>query len=116
MERDRTDSALLGTLMLGTGLILGAAAALLFAPQSGEATRKDIRRYARKAKGRADGVVEEFSDSVTEMIESVGEKAEEILDKGKDLATDARKGVIYAIEEGQKRLSRQRSRLEKLIA
>lgn len=116
MERERTDSALLGAVMLGTGLLLGAAAALLFAPQSGEATRKDILRYARKAKGRAEGVVEEFSDSVTEMVETVGEKAEEILEKGKDLAVDAKKGLLYAIDEGQKGLSRQRSRLEKLIA
>ncbi|MBI5420089.1 MAG: YtxH domain-containing protein [Deltaproteobacteria bacterium] len=116
MEEGRTDSAMLGALMLVTGLLLGASAALLFAPQSGKETRKDILRYARKAKGRAEGVVEEFSDSVTEMVESVGEKAEEILEKGKDLATDAKKGLLYAMEEGQKRLEKQRSRLEKLIA
>src|SRR5262249_59675829 len=35
------------------GLAIGAGLALLFAPQSGEATRRDLRRRARRAKRAA---------------------------------------------------------------
>ncbi|HEY6218969.1 MAG TPA: YtxH domain-containing protein [Gemmatimonadaceae bacterium] len=38
---------------LGIGLAVGAALALLFAPQSGEETRRSLRRGGRRLRGRA---------------------------------------------------------------
>lgn len=112
----RENGVAAGTLLLAAGAFLGAGVALLLAPQSGKDTRKDIVRFAKKARNGAGGVVEEFADSVTGMVDAVGDKAEDILDKGKDLAHDAKKELIGAIAEGQKQLERQRVRLEKLIA
>ncbi|MBI5577113.1 MAG: YtxH domain-containing protein [Deltaproteobacteria bacterium] len=105
-----------GGILLAAGALIGAGAALLLAPQSGKETRSDISRYAKKAKRGAAGVVEEFSESVSGMIGVVGDRAEDILGKGKDLTRDAKKGVLGAIDEGRKQLERQRTRLEKLIA
>src|SRR5512138_3362340 len=82
-----------GALMLVAGGIIGAGLALLFAPQSGKKTRKDISRYAKKVKHRADDVVDDFSDTVSELVDTVGEKAADILDKGKDMAYDAKKDL-----------------------
>ena len=45
---ERNDGVVMGALLVLTGAILGAGAALLFAPQSGSRTRRDISRYARK--------------------------------------------------------------------
>jgi hypothetical protein len=50
------------------------------------------------------------------MVDAVGEKASDILDKGKDLAYDAKKEVLRAIEDGQAGLEKQRAKLAKLIA
>jgi gas vesicle protein len=104
-----------GALMLIAGGIIGAGFALLFAPQSGKATRKDITRYARKARRRADDIVDDFSDSVSKMVETVGEKAGEILERGTDLAHEAKKDILKAIEEGQEKLEKQRNRLTKFF-
>ena len=105
-----------GALLLTAGVLIGAGAALLLAPQSGKDTRKDIARYAKKAKRGAEGVVGEFTDSVSGMVEAVGDKAEDILGKGKDLTLETKKELIGAIEEGRKQLDRQRVKLEKMIA
>src|SRR3972149_6574446 len=91
------------------------AGTLLLAAQSGMDPRKAIVRYAKKAGRKAEGVVEEFADAVSKMVDAVGDKAEDILGMGKDLAHDAKKELIAAIEEGQKRLEMQKARLEKLI-
>lgn len=112
---DKNNSAVVGALMLIGGGIIGAGVALLFAPQSGKKTRRDIVRYAKKAKHKAEDVVDDFTDSLSDMVEAVGEKASDILDRGKDLAYEAKKDVLKAIEEGQSKLEKQRNRLVKLV-
>jgi len=49
------------------------------------------------------------------MVESAGETAEDILDKGKDLADEAKKDILRAFEKGQEKLEKQRARLARLI-
>jgi gas vesicle protein len=112
---DRHNGVMVGALMLLAGGIIGAGAALLFAPQSGKRTRRDLVRYAKKAKQKAQGVVDDFSDHVTDMVETVGDRAEEILEKGTDLAYDAKKDLLKAMEKGQEKLEKQRNRLAKMI-
>lgn len=112
---DRDNSAMVGALMLVAGGIIGAGVALLFAPQSGQKTRKDITRYAKKVRRKAEGVVDDFSDTVSDMVETVSEKAEDILEKGKDMAYDAKKELVKVFEDGQEKLEKQRLKLMKLV-
>lgn len=109
------NNRLAGALMLVAGGIIGAGLALLFAPQSGKATRKDIGRYARKAKRRAEDVVEDFSDNVSKLVDAAGETAEDLLERGKDLAYEAKKDILRALEKGQEKFEKQRSKLAKMI-
>jgi gas vesicle protein len=97
------------------GALLGAGAALLFAPQSGSKTRRDISRYARKTGRMVEGVAGEVVGSVAGMADVVEEKAEEYLEKGKDLSKESLEAVLTALNEGQERLGRQRDRLAKLL-
>ena len=112
-ENDR--KALTGALLVLAGAILGAGVALLVAPQSGKETRRDISRYAHRARRKVEGLAGEVAESVVDMAEAVEEKAEELLDKGKDLAKESRDAVLSALEEGQERIGRQRDRLAKLL-
>jgi gas vesicle protein len=117
-DREKSSSLMVGALMLMAGGILGAGIALLYAPQSGDKTRKGLGRYAKKARRKsleAMEAVEDFTEQVTDMAEAVGERAADILDKGKDMAYGAKKGLLQAIEEGETRLQKQRSRLMKMI-
>lgn len=107
-----------GALMLLAGGILGAGLALLYAPQSGAKTRKDLTRYGKKARRKTEDAleaVEDFSEQVAEMAGAVGERASEILEKGKDMAYGAKKGLLKAIQEGESRLEKERARLSKMI-
>jgi len=104
-----------GALLVVTGAILGAGVALLFAPQSGRETRKDIARYAKRTRKKVEGAAGEFAESVSGLVDTIEKKAERILDQGMDLAVDSKEAVLDAVEDGQERLARQRDRLAKLL-
>ena len=108
-------NAMVGGILLVAGGLVGAGVALLFAPQSGRQTRRDINRYSRKIRRQAEDIVDDFAGSVHGMVESIGERAEDILDKGKDLAHETKLDLIKALDEGQAKLEKQKSRLAKLI-
>jgi len=112
---ERNDGVMVGAMLVLVGAILGAGAALLFAPQSGSKTRRNISRYARKTGKMVEGVAGEVVGSVAGMADAVEEKAEEYLEKGKDLSKESLEAVLTALNEGQERLGRQRDRLAKLL-
>jgi len=114
-ECDIRKNAMVGGIMLVAGGLLGAAVALLYAPQSGKQTRRDLSRYRRKLSKQAEDIVDDFAGNVHGMMDSIGEKAEDILDKGKDLAHEAKVELVKILDEGQARLEKQKERLTKII-
>jgi gas vesicle protein len=101
-------------LMLVAGGIIGAGLALLYAPQSGQRTRRDICRSAKRVKSRADETVEDLKDTISDLVESIGVKTEDLVEKGKDVAGSARKDLMRLIEEGASKLERFRTRLSRM--
>jgi len=93
-----------GAIGLIAGAILGAGFALLYAPQAGEKTRRDILYYSKRGKRKARGIARSFSG----VVDTLGENAAGIVGKGKDVAHEAKEGVLEAIEEGKERLRRRR--------
>ena len=67
-----------GSMLLGVAI--GAGIALLFAPQSGEETRRDIERQARRARARASRLADDVSSSVTDTLEQARTQVEERID------------------------------------
>jgi gas vesicle protein len=111
-DRDKKIAAAL--LLIVAGGVIGAGLALLFAPQAGNKTRKDLVRYAKKARNRADEAVEELAANVNNMVDTIGEKADELVEKGKDVAGGARKDLIKLIEEGASKLEKFRTMLSRI--
>ena len=60
------------------GVAAGAAAALLYAPQTGEKTRKQVRRK-----------LEDASDYVKDTADTIGDRANKAYQVGKDAVEDA---------------------------
>ncbi len=110
---DRDKKIAVAGLLILAGGIVGAGIALLFAPQSGERTRKDIVRYARKTKNRADEAVDELSANISDLVDTIGDKADDLMDKGKEVAGSARKDLIRLIEEGAAKLEQFRTKLKR---
>ncbi len=103
-----------GTLLIAGGII-GAGLTFLFAPQSGQRTRRDIVRISRRMKEHTADAVEEFSETVHEMVDTVVDKASELVDKGHGMAQGAKKELLKVLEEGQTRLEQEKMRLAELL-
>lgn len=100
-------------LMLVAGGIIGAGIALLYAPQSGERTRRDLTRSARKVKTRADEVVDDLTVNITDLVDTIGDKTDDLLERGKEVAAGAKKDLIKLIEEGSSKLEKFRTKLSR---
>jgi gas vesicle protein len=75
-EGDRGDT-LLGLLAgVGVGALVGAAAALLLAPQSGQETRTQIRETADDLLVRMKDALEEMRGKVDELVASLKSRTE----------------------------------------
>ena len=108
---DKNTSATVGAMMLIAGGVIGAGMALLFAPQSGKRTRRDLARYSRKTRNQAEEMVRDAAGSVTEVIEALGDKTSELVERGGEVTEGWRRHLLESIDRGQKNLEKQRQKL-----
>ena len=98
------------------GIALGAGAALLFAPQTGEETRRGIARSARRVQQNAQGFVEDVSGNVADKFREVRESVEERIEATLDAVDDKRRIVSNAYQAGRAAAREARGELEQRIA
>jgi gas vesicle protein len=97
------------------GGAIGAAIALLYAPQSGSETRDDIRRTARRVKREAVDLVEETIEKVDDFIDDAKDMVDDIIDRGSELSGAAKKEIVKTLEQGQKSIEKQKNRIMEAI-
>jgi gas vesicle protein len=107
----RDNGKVVGVLTFVGGAMIGAGVALLFAPGSGERTRRDISLTARKVGRRLRRAARDFSDDVSGLVDSLEQSAGELREKGKVMAHDAKRGLRDTLEAGEEMLVRQKERL-----
>lgn len=97
------------------GALLGAGAALLLAPRSGEETQEEIRRNAMRLRSAAEGRVttareavhrtrdrvQDRVDTVRGAIETRADQARQALDAGRRAARDARSELERRVAEAK---------------
>ncbi len=98
------------------GLALGAGAALLFAPQTGEETRRGIARRARRAQEAAQDLVEDVSGTVADKFSEVRETVGERIDATLEAVDDKKRRVSNAFHAGRAAAREARGELEQRIA
>ena len=108
------DTTKIGGAILIGGLI-GAAIALLYAPQSGRKTRKDIIRAASRAKNSTTDLIEDTIDHVNDFINDLKEKASNIADQGTGLTDKAKKEIMATLEQGQKAIDKQKQKISEAL-
>lgn len=111
IERGETG---IGSLLLG--IALGAGAALLFAPQSGQETRRGIVRRARRAQDAAQDFVEDMSGTVQEKFREVKATVEERIEATLEAVDDRKRRVTNAFHAGKAAARESRVELEQRIA
>jgi gas vesicle protein len=110
----RDNGKVMGVLTLVVGAMIGAGIALLFAPGSGERTRREISLTARKAGRRVRRAARGFSDDVSGLVDGLEQGAGKLGEKGKEIAHDAKRGLQDTLEAGEEMLVRQKERLAKI--
>lgn len=98
------------------GIALGAGVALLFAPQSGEETRKGIARSARRAQDAAQDFVEDVSDTVADKFREVKSTVEGRIEATLDAVDERKRRVTNAFHAGRAAAREARGELEQRIA
>ena len=83
------------------GLALGAGVALLFAPKSGEETRRDLKRRAIRARKRPNEKRPSVTDTVSDTYQDARRRVEETIDGAKDAVDLKRRQVTRAVEAGR---------------
>jgi gas vesicle protein len=99
-----------------TGLLIGAGVALLFAPRTGEETRRQLQHRARRMTDQAQDLVSDVRESVTQTIQSAKESVEERIDSTRQAVDFKRRQVSQAVDAGRAAAQQARVELEQRIA
>lgn len=98
------------------GLAIGAGLALLFAPSSGEETRRQIKQRAMRARRAAEEMASEVTDTVTDTFHDARRRVEERIDSARDAIDLKRRQVRRAVDAGRAAALEARQELEQRIA
>lgn len=94
LSRRRSPVAAMG--LFGAGMFVGAGAALLFAPLSGEETRRRIMNGLSGLKGDAKSTLDSVGAEITSDAKAVGAKVEAVASQAKDAVIAAE----HKVEDG----------------
>jgi len=96
-----TGFAFLAGLILGG--LTGAVVALLFAPQSGEETRRQLQEKGIELRERAETSAAQVRERYEDLAVEVRAKAEEVSERGREILETRKAQLQEAVEEGKKR-------------
>lgn len=94
------------------GGLIGAGAALLYAPKSGKETREDIRRIANKGAERFMTEKDAIEKRLSDLMHEISSRTEELVRGGVQLADDKKREILAAIQAAKKAYDEERRRLE----
>ena len=98
------------------GLAVGAGVALLFAPHSGEETRRHLRRRARRAAHVARDAAGDLSDTMVDRYEQAKRNVEDRLDSARQSLEIRKHQAAEAFRAGREAAQQARLDLEARIA
>jgi len=101
--------------MLLLGLAVGATAALLFAPASGQETRDRIQREARRAGKRVKDMADEATEELSGRVGRTRERFDERVERAKDAVRSRTKAVGDAVDAGRDAAAQARRELERAV-
>ena len=100
---------------LFAGAMVGAAIALLYAPQSGVRTRKDVKKFAGKTVASLDDLQEDIREQVEDWVDGMTEVVKDGVDRGKRLSAEGYERVLQGFDNAKKYVEDGRGRIERLI-
>ena len=111
---ERESGSAFGTFLLG--LALGAGAALLFAPASGEETRQRLQEEARRAGKRVREMTDELTEELSEQVERTRSVIDDRVSQAKNAVTSRARAVGEAAQAGKDAAKQARVELERAVS
>ncbi|HEY42463.1 MAG TPA: YtxH domain-containing protein [Anaerolineae bacterium] len=111
-ERDSDFGAFITGFVVG-GLV-GAAVALLLAPQSGEETRTMIRDKGIELKDQVEQTATETRVKAEQMAQDAREKARDLQQRGQVILEEQRSRIEQAVETGKRATRRKKTETEEI--
>lgn len=102
MADNRDSSSAVVLLGFLSGAALGAMAALLLAPRSGQESRELLRGYAKRAE-----------DELRELVGEAGERLEGVVEEGRGFIESKKTVLRDAFEAGREAMRREREQFTK---
>ncbi|WHZ15519.1 MAG: hypothetical protein OJF52_002363 [Nitrospira sp.] len=102
MADNRDSSSAVVLLGFLSGAALGAMAALLLAPRTGQESRELLRGYAKRAE-----------DELRELVGEAGERLEGVVEDGRDFIESKKTVLRDAFEAGREAMRREREHFTK---
>lgn len=99
-NEDRGYSAAAVALAFIMGGVIGAGAAMLFAPESGRRTRERLRDLAA-----------DMRDRTLDISEDLRDKAEDAIERGREVLDEKKSILSAAVQAGREAMQRERDRL-----
>jgi gas vesicle protein len=109
-DRDGDFGAFVSGFLIGG--IVGAAVAILFAPQSGEETRTMIREKSIELKGQVERTAAEARARAEQMAQEARQKAEDLQRRGQVVLEEQKGRIERAIEAGKQAAQTKRAEIE----
>lgn len=100
---------------LMAGAVIGAAVALLYAPQSGVRTQRNLKKFARNSKHRLEDLQDDIRNQVTDWVEKVTDVVQDGIDQGKRLSTQGYEKVLKGFDGAIQYVDEGKGRIEKMI-
>ena len=100
-------------LALLTGAAIGAGLGILYAPEKGSKTRKQISKEAKKARKQLDKHVKETSSNLSEKAQKARLSFEEKLESTLSSASYKADDILVAMEEKLEALRKQNAKLQR---
>jgi gas vesicle protein len=97
------------------GAAVGAAVALLYAPQSGTRTRRELHRFATKTVDRLDDFQSDIRDKVTDWVEDLTETIKDGVGHGKKLGAEGYAQVLRGFDDVRQYVEDGKSRVENMV-
>jgi gas vesicle protein len=104
----------IGSFLLGA--LLGAGAALLFAPRTGQETRDVLRTKGRQLRSKAEETAGELHERLEGGYVKARAKVEERFDRARQSIGDTREGAREAVAAGKAAVHSARDELEKRLS
>lgn len=105
-----------GVGMMLLGLAIGAGAALLFAPASGEETRERLQREARRAGRKVKDMTDAVSEGVSDRVDRTRSSFEAQVDRARSAVGSRVSAVGNAVEGGREAADDAREHLAQAVA